>query len=590
MTNRARRSTPLTLLLTFISVIAAGVLRAEPPPDAQRTVSSGDGITVDFLALTGTGQHVTDLQPADVSIKVGGKQRTVSSLQYMKVDSGGSAPVSALPPPFAVNTASRGRSLLILIDNESLKVGTERAIRESLDQVLSQLGPADRVAFSVAPRDSVQLGFGTGLAAVRAAVAQFAGIRPATVTDAENACRSRDSLVLLRSLMEAQAGSEAPTSVIFIAAGLALPGSTTANKNSGASVSADLRCEVQTEQYQSIASAVALGRVNLYVAQGDDTIAARDNGLENLAGVSNAGAVLRAIPGGLTKILTESAGYYIATLAPDASDRPGQVSKLEVKATREGVTAKSRADVAMSKSGPRPGGKATPREMVATTAAFTDLQLRTTAVVSRGAEGKMSVFTLTEPVEPGVKLAAASAVIIAPGATTAAFARTATDKELAGRMLVLGLAAAPGKYRVRVAGTDANGRAGAVDLDVDVNLVPAGPLQIGQMMLLAPRGEGFSPQMIFTDEAEAAVVFDLYGPLTTSKVGLKVDIAAKLDGPTLAEGALGYAPTNEPDKFTINAKIPIAKLAPGDYVIRAIAQVEGQPEGKVMRTLRKVAK
>ncbi len=155
----------------------------------------GGGIAVDFLALSGTGQHVTDLQPADVSIKVGGKQRTVSSLRYTKVDSGGSAPVSALPPPFAVNTAATGRNLLILIDNESLKVGTERSIRESLDQVLSQLGPADRVAFSVAPRDSVQLGFGAGLAAVRAAVAQFAGIKPATVTDAENACRSRDSLV-----------------------------------------------------------------------------------------------------------------------------------------------------------------------------------------------------------------------------------------------------------------------------------------------------------------------------------------------------------------------------------------------------------
>ena len=198
MTNWVRRSSLLTVFLGFISVIAAGVLRAEPPPDMQQ----GGGLTVDFLALSGTGQHVTDLQPADVSIKVGGKQRTVSSLRYTKVDSGGTAPASALAAPFAVNTASTGRNLLILIDNESLKVGTERAIRESLDQVLSQLGPADRVAFSVAPRDSVQLGFGAGLAAVRAAVAQFAGIKPATVTDAENACRSRDSLVLLRTMME----------------------------------------------------------------------------------------------------------------------------------------------------------------------------------------------------------------------------------------------------------------------------------------------------------------------------------------------------------------------------------------------------
>jgi hypothetical protein len=128
------------------------------------------------------GQAVADLQPGDVSIKVGGKQRTVASLEFKKADSGGgTAAAAALPPPFAVNSGGgdAGRKLLILIDNESLRTGTERAIRESLDQVLSQFGPNDRVAFSVAPRDSVQLGFGSGVAAVRAAVAKFAGIRPA---------------------------------------------------------------------------------------------------------------------------------------------------------------------------------------------------------------------------------------------------------------------------------------------------------------------------------------------------------------------------------------------------------------------------
>ena len=116
---------------------------------------------VDFLAVGVNGQAVSDLQPGDVTIKVGGKPRTVATLEFKKADSGGggTTAAAALPPPFAVNAAGgdAGRKLLILIDNESLRTGTERAIRESLDQVLSQLGPNDRVAFSVAPRDSVQL-------------------------------------------------------------------------------------------------------------------------------------------------------------------------------------------------------------------------------------------------------------------------------------------------------------------------------------------------------------------------------------------------------------------------------------------------
>jgi hypothetical protein len=189
-----------------------------------------------------------------------------------------------------------------------------------------------------------------------------------------------------------------------------------------------------------------------------------------------------------------------------------------------------------------------------------------------------------------VKLTAATAVIIAPGASKAAFAKSATDKELAGKPLLLGLSADPGKYRVRVAATDDKGRAGAVDIDVDATLTPAGPLQIGQILLLAPRGESFAPQMQFSDEAEIAVMFELYGPVATNKIGAKVDIASSADGKALVEGQVGGAPSNEPDRFQLNAKLAIGKLPPGDYVVRATVQAEGHPEGKVMRTLRKVAK
>ena len=34
--------------------------------------------------------------------------------------------------------------------------------------------------------------------------------------------------------------------------------------------------------------------------------------------------------------------------------------------------------------------------------------------------------------------------------------------------------------------------------------------------------------------------------------------------------------------------IPIGALPPGDYIVRAIVSLEGQPAGRVSRTLRKV--
>src|SRR6188472_1510054 len=106
MKNSVRRAS-LAVLLASISVIAAGVLRAEPPRDVQQ----GGGIMVDFLAIGVNGQAVPDLQPGDVSIKVGGKQRTVASLEFKKTDSGGgggTAAAPALPPPFATNGGGGG--------------------------------------------------------------------------------------------------------------------------------------------------------------------------------------------------------------------------------------------------------------------------------------------------------------------------------------------------------------------------------------------------------------------------------------------------------------------------------------------------
>jgi len=182
------------------------------------------------------------------------------------------------------------------------------------------------------------------------------------------------------------------------------------------------------------------------------------------------------------------------------------------------------------------------------------------------------------------------AVIVPPSGGKAAFAASADEKQRAGRLVVLPLAADPGKYRLRVAAVDANGRSGAVDYEINADFTPAGPLKLGGLLLAGPRGEGFAPQLLFTDESDLGLSIDLFGDLSTIKVGAKFEIAATPDGPALAEGQPGGSGTTEPDRFVLSGKIPIAKLAPGDYVVRVIVQAEGHPEGRVTRTMRKVAK
>ena len=99
---------------------------------------------------------------------------------------------------------------------------------------------------------------------------------------------------------------------------MTVPSGASASINSGG-------CDLTTDHYKNLGPAVAAGRANVYVVQQDTNVTQRNDGLENLAGVTSAGTVLRlAMAGGpLARIAGETAGYYVATVDPDNSDRPG---------------------------------------------------------------------------------------------------------------------------------------------------------------------------------------------------------------------------------------------------------------------------
>jgi hypothetical protein len=67
-------------------------------------------------------------------------------------------------------------------------------------------------------------------------------------------------------------------------------------------------------------------------------------------------------------------------------------------------------------------------------------------------------------------------------------------------------------------------------------------------------------------------------------------VATTLNGQPLLQMMPAVDPTGEADRFNVTAAIPLGALPPGDYVIRAIVGLEGQPEGRVVRTLRKISR
>lgn len=171
-----------------------------------------DSLIVDFRALDRGGDPVADLKPADLILRVRGRERTVSSLQLISRSDSGAAPVTA--PPFATNSAalSERRDLSVLIDEASIAPGKEHLFRDALSSLLSRISPRDRVRLmSLRPVGPV-LPFEDGLRDATNALARFTGHSTATETADDLVCRSQTGLDRLQSLFVNYSGSPVPRS------------------------------------------------------------------------------------------------------------------------------------------------------------------------------------------------------------------------------------------------------------------------------------------------------------------------------------------------------------------------------------------
>jgi hypothetical protein len=576
--------TRLILRSTFVAALG-GVLLLTGGARLRGASQAGAAITVDFQAVSADGQPILDLKAEEVSLRVAGRPRPVKALQLVRVAGGASAgPAAGVPPPFGTNVGAGGdgRQIAIVVEDESLRTGAERQLRDAIGAFLDALGPADRVALTVAPRDTAAVGFSAGMARVREALAKIQGRADPAPSDDEEACRTRDTLAALRNQLLAMSGGETPTMLLFFSSKLTSP---TAAQQARAG-----QCDITAQSYQAIGSAAVAARAQMYVVQQDDTVARRSEGLENLAGTTSGGQVVRlsASTSALARVLSETSAYYVATFDADPSDRGNQAQRLELRVTRAGVTTRARQEV-LAASGAKPAAaRMTPQQMLREARAFRDLPVRAVAYASRGAAGRMTVLVLGESADPATKITAA-AVGLVDAAGKLVGQATAGEKELAAAPITIATAVAPGTYRLRFAATDASGRGGAADYEIVADLAPAGSLKLSGLLLGAIRNNAMAMALQFRDEEKIVGYLEMYGQIT-AKVSARMEVATSLDGPAIATIQPGGSGTTEADKFILTGEIPIAALAPGDYVVRAFVNVEGQPEGKVVKTFRKLGK
>jgi VWFA-related protein len=596
-----RRKTGASLALIVLCL--AGTAPRASEPGAGQAVELA---TLDFRALRDGGLPAPDLVPGDLSLKIDGKAREIRTLRYTRTadpEPAGAADEEdgpAPPAPFGTNhLADAGRTILLVIENESLRADTTRAALDAAGRFVRMLGPDDRVALITIPRGGVLVDFTGDQARVLEGLDRISGQGSTRTSTTDHACRTRETLGALGSLFEGISSSPGPKTVVFISAGLLRP------TRDAAPLGPPGQCELQAEAFDEVALAADAARVHFYAVRPEDLVidsaataivdpsASRFRttdeevaGLESLAGAAG-GVFMRLLRGNddpFGRVVRETSGHYILSFEAGPSERNGKSHRVELRTSRTDVRLDVRDRVIIPKVPSR--SAFTPQAMLRDRKPYSDLPIRTAAYASANpGDSRLKIVGLLEPVDPSVSIdAAVFGLFDQKGKLVAQW--TANERELANNPVMTAGLVAPGEYRLRAAAVDAGGRRGAAEYEVTARLTQAGPLSLSAMVLGVSRNGAFLPKMRFDTEPTAMGFFEIYGS-PGDEVSVALELARSEEGRALVRVPGSISPSPDPARSTANGVVPIGALRPGDYVVRAIVSVDGRPAGRITRTLRK---
>ena len=122
------------------------------------------------MVVARDGQPVTDLKPEEVTLRIDGKIRPIKTLQFVR----DVRPASAARAPrrrrrvrrragvchaIAATAADAPRSIVLVVDDESMPIGQEQKLRSALNNFVQDLPPTDQVALVTVPHGGLKVGF-----------------------------------------------------------------------------------------------------------------------------------------------------------------------------------------------------------------------------------------------------------------------------------------------------------------------------------------------------------------------------------------------------------------------------------------------
>ena len=139
-------------------------------------------VAVDVSVVDKDGTPVRDLQASDFTLTVGGRPRTITSVEFVKdADPEALETQEADPNPpadahYSTNeNVRKGRLILIAVDQGNIQMGTGRGTIAAASKLLDRLSPADRVGLITIPGPKPRVEFTTDHSAVREAMRSLVG-------------------------------------------------------------------------------------------------------------------------------------------------------------------------------------------------------------------------------------------------------------------------------------------------------------------------------------------------------------------------------------------------------------------------------
>ncbi len=242
--------------------------------------------SVDFVALAADGRSLPDLTAGEVSVKIDGRVRAIRALHLVTIANTAQAqapPAAAPPAPFgSSSTGDKGRTLVLVLDDDSLRAGNEARLRQGVKGLLAGLTRRDRVSLVTMPYGGVKVPLTEDHVRVERALSVTSGQAPKSETGSEMACRTRRVLESLAGLLETYSYRDEPMTLLFFSTGMAGP------RRDAPVTLAPGMCELNKDKFEQVAVAAARARANVYVIQPDDA-AMRTTQTENIAGFGFSG-------------------------------------------------------------------------------------------------------------------------------------------------------------------------------------------------------------------------------------------------------------------------------------------------------------